>query len=348
MRIENPFRIGFLATLGALLALTLGGMVQSLSTVLTYIATALFLALGFDPAISWLERRRWPRWAAVLAAVLGVIVVAGLVVWAIVPSVIAQANEIGARYGAIIGDIVNSNVVEWLTATFPALDVQAMVAQAASWLQGNIGAITGGVLQVGVGIVNGLFATMMVTILTIYFVASLPSIKRAFYQLTPASSRGRVAELSERITGSVGAYVLGMLTLALINGVLTFTFMTIVGAAMPMVFAVLAFIGSMIPMVGTISASVIIVLAQLILLEPGSPVWWIAGIYYLVYMQVEAYVLTPRVMSRAVSVPGAVVVIAALTGGTLLGLLGALVAIPVAASLMIIMQEVVIPRQNER
>jgi predicted PurR-regulated permease PerM len=65
-------------------------------------------------------------------------------------------------------------------------------------------------------------------------------------------------------------------------------------------------------------------------------------------MQVEAYVLTPRVMSRAVSVPGAVVVIAALTGGTLLGLLGALVAIPVAASLMIIMQEVVIPRQNER
>jgi predicted PurR-regulated permease PerM len=104
----------------------------------------------------------------------------------------------------------------------------------------------------------------------------------------------------------------------------------------------------MIPMVGTISASVIIVLAQLILLEPGSPVWWIAGIYYLVYMQVEAYVLTPRVMSRAVSVPGAVVVIAALTGGTLLGLLGALVAIPVAASLMIIMQEVVIPRQNER
>lgn len=348
MRIENPFKIGFLATLGALLALTLGGMVQSLSTVLTYIATALFLALGFDPAIAWLERRRWPRWAAVLVMILGVIVVAGLVVWAIVPSVVTQVNEISARYGAIIGDIINSNLVEWLTATFPALDIQAMVAQAASWLQGNLGTITGGVLQVGVGIVNGLFATMMVVILTIYFVASLPSIKRAFYQLTPASSRARVAELSERIVSSVGAYVLGMITLALVNGVLTFFFITILGGAMPMVFAVIAFIGSMIPMIGTVSASAIIVLAQLILLEPGSPVWWIAGIYYLVYMQIEAYVLTPRVMSRAVEVPGAIVVIAALTGGTLLGLLGALVAIPVAASLMIIINEVVIPRQNER
>lgn len=348
MRIENPFKIGFLATLGALLALTLGGMVQSLSTVLTYIATALFLALGFDPAIAWLERRRWPRWAAVLVMILGVIVVSGLVVWAIVPSVVTQVNEISGRYGAIIGDIINSNVVEWLTVTFPALDVQAMVAQAASWLQGNLGTITGGVLQVGVGIVNGLFATMMVVILTIYFVASLPSIKRAFYQLTPASSRARVAELSERIVSSVGAYVLGMITLALVNGVLTFFFITIIGGAMPMVFAVIAFIGSMIPMIGTVSASAIIVLAQLILLEPGSPVWWIAGIYYLVYMQIEAYVLTPRVMSRAVEVPGAIVVIAALTGGTLLGLLGALVAIPVAASLMIIINEVVIPRQNER
>ncbi|WP_125107915.1 MULTISPECIES: AI-2E family transporter [Gulosibacter] len=348
MRIENPFKIGFLATLGALIALTLGGMVESLSTVLTYIATALFLALGFDPAISWLERRRWPRWAAVLVLIVGVIVVAALVVWAIVPSITAQVNEISTRYGAIIGDIVNSNAVEWLTVTFPALDVQAMVAQAASWLQGNLGAITGGVFQVGVGIVNGLFATMIVTILTIYFVASLPSIKRAFYQLSPASSRPRVAELSERITGSVGAYVLGMVTLALVNGVLTFIFLSIVGAAMPMVFAVIAFIGSMIPMIGTISASAIIVLAQLLLLEPGSPVWWIAAIYYVVYMQVEAYILTPRVMSRAVQVPGAIVVIAALTGGTLLGLLGALVAIPVAASLMIIIKEVLIPRQNER
>ena len=74
----------------------------------------------------------------------------------------------------------------------------------------------------------------------------------------------------------------------------------------------------------------------------------IAAIYYLVYMQIEAYVISPRIMSSAVKVPGSVVVIAALTGGTLLGLLGALIAIPVAASIMIIIEEVIIPVQDER
>lgn len=72
-----------------------------------------------------------------------------------------------------------------------------------------------------------------------------------------------------------------------------------------------------------------------------------AGIYYLIYMQIEAYVISPRIMSRAVSVPGAVVVVAALAGGSLLGLLGALIAIPVAASILIIYRQVLIPRMND-
>ena len=85
-------------------------------------------------------------------------------------------------------------------------------------------------------------------------------------------------------------------------------------------------------------------------LLPGlaSPITALAAlIYYAIYMQVEAYVLSPRIMNRAVSVPGAVVVIAALAGGALLGLLGALIAIPVAASILIIYRQVVIPRQNQ-
>lgn len=348
MRIENPFRVGFLGALGALLAIALAGIVASLSTVVTYVATALFLALGFDPAISWLERRRLPRWAAMLTITLSGLVVAGLVVWAIVPSVASQVDEISLRYGMILGDLLNSDIVSWLNTTFPALDVQAIVTQANTWLQANAGVITGGVLQVGVGILNGLFGIMMVFILTVYFVATLPSIQRAFYQLTPATHRPQVADLTERITGSVGAYVIGMMTLAIINGVLSSIFLNVITASMPMVFAVIAMLGSMIPMVGTLSASTIIVLSQFLLQPQGAPTWWICLIYYLIYMQIEAYVISPRIMSRAVQVPGAVVVIAALTGGTLLGLLGALVAIPVAASLMLIIREVVIPRQNER
>ena len=202
-------------------------------------------------------------------------------------------------------------------------------------------------LQVGVGIINGLFGSMIVFILMTYFVTSMNSLKRAFYQLTPGSKRAKIADITEKVTNSVGRYVMGQIALALVNGVLSFIFLSVIGAPMPMVFAVVAFLGSLIPMVGTISASAIIVISQLLLADPGSPVWWICAIYYLVYMQIEAYLISPRIMSSAVKVPGPVVVIAALTGGTLLGLLGALIAIPVAASIMIIMEEVIIPHQDE-
>ena len=345
---ESPFRVGFVGAVGVLVALMLAGMVTSLSTVLTYIGAALFLALGFEPLIAWLERRRWPRAVAMLTAIVAVLGIAALVVWAIVPQVTQQVQEFTVRYGAIVSDLMNSNIVEWLQSTFPALDVPTIIAEGSAWLQRNAGSITGGVLQVGVGIVNTLFGALIVFILMIYFVTSLNSVKRAFYQLTPGSKRERVAELTEAVTGSVGKYVVGQIALGLINGVLSFVFLSIIGAAMPAVFAVIAFLGSLIPMVGTISASAIIVLAQLLLSDPGSSTWWVAAIYYVVYMQIEAYVISPRIMSSAVKIPGAIVVIAALTGGTLLGLLGALIAIPVAASLLIIMREVVIPHQNER
>ena len=124
-----------------------------------------------------------------------------------------------------------------------------------------------------------------------------------------------------------------------------------VGAKLAAVFAFIAFIGSLIPLVGTISAAVLIVLGQLLLSlgtsQPGLPVWVIVAIYYVVYMQVEAYLLSPNIMRRAVKVPGVVVVIAALTGGTLLGVLGALIAIPVAAAILLVIDQVVVPRQAE-
>lgn len=164
----------------------------------------------------------------------------------------------------------------------------------------------------------------------------------------PASKRARYIDLSEQITASVGHYVMGQVTLGAINGVLSAAFLSIIRAPFPAVLAVIAFFFSLIPLVGTLTGSAIIVLTCLI---PGlsSPLTAIVAlVWYVVYMQVEAYILSPRIMNRAVSVPGAVVVIAALAGGALLGLLGALIAIPVAASVLIIYRQVIIPRQNER
>ena len=348
MRLENPFRVGFVATLGVLAALVLGSMLSSLGTVLTYVGAALFLALGFEPIIGALERRRWPRWLAILTSVTVVFGALGLLIWAMVPSVTEQVGTLTERYTTIVQDITSSNLIDWLNTTFPGLQADRAVNDALLWLRDNIGVIGGGVLQVGVTIVNAVFGVLIVFILTLYFVSSMHSIKRVFYQLTPASNRARVADLTEQITGSVGKYVVGQAFLGLCNGLLTFVLLSVLGAAMPAVFALLAFLGSLIPLVGTLSASVIIVLMQLLMMDTGSNVWWIVGIYYVVYMQVEAYLISPRVMASAVKVPGPIVVIAALTGGTLLGLLGALIAIPVAAAVLLITKEVIIPAQNER
>lgn len=347
MKVHNPFRVAFVATLGVGLGLLLITSIQTLSTILLYIGTALFLSLGLDPIISWLERRRLPRWAAVLVTILTLLLAFAGIVLMILPIIIEQVGQlVVAISDAVSREGFQEDVENWIHGFFPNLDLQAVTAQIQDWALENAGQITGSVVEFGFAFVAGLTGAFIILILTIYFTASTPTLKRSVYQLVPASRRPRFVDLAEQITDSVGYYVIGQLSLGVINGVLSAIFLTIIGAPYPAVLAVIAFFFSIIPLVGTLTGSTIIVL---ICLGLGSPVTaLIAGIYYLVYMQIEAYVISPRIMNRAVSVPGAVVVIAALAGGSLLGLLGALVAIPVAASILIIYRQVVIPRQNER
>ena len=356
MKLHNPFRTALVATLGVGLGLLLIGSIENLSTILLYVGTALFLSLGLEPIVGWLERRKLPRWAAVLITILAVLAAFAGIILMIVPIIVGQITQLVQAVQKLVEsgtwDPV-SELEKWMTATFPALKVDEVFAYVTDWLNsldyGQIGGSIGeGLIVIGGAVIAGLGGAFIVLILTIYFTASTPSLKRAIYQLVPASKRERFIDLAEQITDSVGYYVIGQLTLGVINGVLSAIFLTIIGAPFPAVLAVIAFFFSLIPLVGTLTGSTIIVLTCLI---PGlgSPTTaLIAAIYYLIYMQIEAYVISPRIMGRAVSVPGAVVVIAALAGGSLLGLLGALVAIPVAASILIIYRQVLIPRQNER
>ncbi|MCU1546559.1 MAG: family transporter, partial [Homoserinimonas sp.] len=194
-------------------------------------------------------------------------------------------------------------------------------------------------------IATAAFGAVIVLILTLYFASSLNSMKRGMYQLVPASKREKFIDISEQVSSSVGRYVVGQATLAFTNGVLSFIFLSIIGAKYSVLLAFIAFLFGLVPLVGTLTGSTVIVL--FVLLFNGWPTVIYAAIWYLLYMQIEAYLFNPRIMNRAVKVPGVVVVIAALAGGTLLGVLGALVAIPVAASIMIIIRQVFIPRQNE-
>lgn len=359
MKLHNPFRTALIATLGVGVGILVITSIESLSTILLYVGTALFLALGLDPLISWLERKGLPRWAALLVTFVGVLAVFAGIILIIIPVLVGQISQLVTQIQTLVQSAINDDwnpveeVSSWLHQQFPALDVDQVFQYIENWYNsldlGQIGGAAGSALiDIGAGIIAGFTGALIVLILTIYFAASTPSLKVAVAQLVPASKRARFVDLSDQITASVGYYVMGQVSLGVINGVLSAIFLTIIQAPFPAVLAVVAFFFSLIPLVGTLTGSAIIVLTCLI---PGlgSPLTaLVALIWYAIYMQIEAYVLSPRIMNRAVSVPGAVVVIAALAGGSLLGLLGALVAIPVAASILIIYRQVIVPRQNER
>ena len=272
-------------------------------------------------------------------------VFAGLI-FAVVPVIVDQTQNLVRGIAPLVESIQGQNWVENLQKNLPSfIDVHAVITGALDFVQNNITKIGGGVLQVGIGIASFVFGILIVLILTLYFIGSLSSMKRALYQLVPASKRAGFEDIAEQISTAVGRYVVGQASIAFCNGVASFIYLSIIGAKYAALFAFIAFLFALVPLVGTLSGSILITLGCL--LFDGVPTAIAAGIFYLIYMQFEAYVLNPNIMNRAVKVPGVVVVIAALAGGTLLGILGALIAIPVAAAVLLIVNQIFIPRQNE-
>jgi predicted PurR-regulated permease PerM len=351
MKIQNSFRLGLFGGLGVIVALAIGAAIGSLATVLTYVGAALFLALGLDPLVSFLARHGWPRWLSILTVLAGLLAAFAGLVFALIPVIVEQVTKLITAIQDLIPTVTSDHFWTDVHHNFPWLDIDAAQKQINTMVDGlNVATIGGGILKTGIGIATGIGGAVIVFILTLYFVASLGSIKRGLYQLVPASRRSGFIDIAEQISDAVGKYVMGQGALGLVNGILSFIYLGLVLTlfGLPIQYSVLlafiALLGSLIPLVGTVSAAVVITLG--VWLFNGVPAVFAVGIYYLVYMQVEAYIVSPRIMKQAVSVPGVVVVIAALAGGTLLGVLGALVAIPVAASILLIIRQVVIPRQN--
>jgi predicted PurR-regulated permease PerM len=354
VKIQNPYRTALFAGLGVITALVIGGAVGSLSTILTYVGAAVFLALGLDPLVTWLEKRRIKRPIAILISLVGVLGIFTGLVLAIIPVIVEQITNLVTQIQDNIGPAIEDGTYkDWVHANLPWFPISDVSGFITDWFGKNADVITTKVFEFGTGLASGVFGVVIVMILVIYFTASLGSLKRGVYQLVPATKRPRFVDLSEQISDSVGRYVIGQVSLALCNGVISFLLLSFIFPIWtgPIKYAALlafiAFLGSLIPLVGTLSASIIIVLSVFLFNDFNVVAVITAAVWYLFYMQVEAYVLNPRIMARAVKVPGVVVVIAALVGGTLLGILGALIAIPVAAAVQLIIREVIVPRQNE-
>ncbi|BDV29412.1 AI-2E family transporter [Microbacterium terricola] len=344
--LSNPFAVGFLLTLGGLAALLLGLAFSNLVTVVIYIVFAMFAALGLDPVIKWFERHNVKRgWGVVIVFFVLLLVLIGLL-WLVIPTLVTQVGEFFKDLPATFAAFQQSDFFHWLEGIFGeglstlVTDVQTFLTNPA-----NIAAIGGGALKVGASIATGISGLLIVIVLTLYFVLSLSSIKDSLIRFAPARNRIKVRSMTNEITDSVGDYLMGMVILAFFNSVIAFFLHLVLGLPFPLLMGVLAFSITIIPLVGPV---LYWIFASVLALFSDPVAALIFAICYLVYIQIEAYVITPKVMSKAIEIPGSLVVIGALIGGTLLGLLGALVAVPVTASILLIIKQVLIPRQDAK
>ena len=343
----RPFGYAMLATLGVGAGVVLLDAMAAVATVVVYVGLGLFLALALEPPIRVLTSRGQPRWAAATVTIVGFALVVALFVVLVLPLAVEQVGVFGTQLVAALGDLPDQAWYVWTTDNLVALDLNGLLSSLTELLTDprQLSAIAGGVLQVGTGLINGVTAVVIVTALTVYFAVSLPTMVSAVLRLVPRSRRVMTGSLLTEVLDSVGRYVSGQLILATINATFTLLLTVFAGSPAPILLAVIAFVAALIPVVGTVIGSILVTLVTLTV-SPVAAV--VVGVLLLVYMQIEAYVLSPRVMSRAVSMPGVLVIVAALSGAALGGVLGALVAVPVAAACLLVINRVVIPHQEAR
>ena len=340
---QSPFYVGFVGAFGVIIALGLWHLLGRLSAVLTLIVVAFFLTLALDPIVQFLTRRDIKRPAAVAIVFAGVLVVFTLLGLLVVPPVIQQGTELVQEAPGYVDSVLDSRIVRQVDQDYQVVDKISEEFNKRLTDSAFLSQVFGGVLGAGRALVTGVFQFFTVMILTLFFLANLPKVKGAAFGMVPASRRTRVTSLSEEIMRRTGSYAIGQVAVATINAFLSWIMMTIVGIPYAAVLAVLVGVLGLVPMVGaTLGAALVCTVA--VFDEPRKMI--IALVYYIVYQQVENYVVVPRIMQRTVSVPGAVTVVAALAGAALLGLLGALLAIPIAAGLLLLYEEVLLPRQR--
>jgi predicted PurR-regulated permease PerM len=337
----SPFRIGFFGGLGLFVAWWLGEQVVSISSVLIQIVVALFLAAGLNPVVAFFERRGLRRGLAVLTVIVGVLVALTLFVVAFVPVITDQVASISAKAPEWFESAQRNNQVERLDEQFQLMDkIKDYVAK------GDFaGSVFGGVLGFGLAVLGVLANTLVVTVLTLYFLSSLDKTKRALYKLAPESRRERVTKLGDRVIEGVGGYVSGAFVVAACAGITSLIFLFVVGLGEYAV--ALAFVVALLDVIPMIGATIGAVIVTAIGFAEDPKIGLACLVFYLVYQQVENYLIYPKVMSKSVDVPGSVTVIAALIGAALLGVIGALLAIPTAAALLMLTREVFIRKQDE-
>jgi len=341
---SHPFYFGFMVTIGALLALTMLQALASASAVFILIIISIFLAAGLNPAVMFFQNRGLNRGASVGMVMASVLLFVAAFIAIAVPPLIDQGNQLLDNAPALIKDLNNNAFINDLNNKYGVID--SLQTKIDSLIKDGQFAITafGGVIGVGKAVVSGLVPTITILVLTLYFLASLPQVINIGLRFVPATRRDRVSKLTNAIVGRIGSFVGGQAIIAALAAVFILIMGLIIGMPYPGPLAMVVLICGFIPLIGHfIGMSIVTVVSLTDSLTTAA----IALGAYIVYVQIENYVITPRIMRKSLAIPGLVTIIAALLGASLLGLVGGLLAVPIAAAVLLILDEVVFPRADQ-
>ncbi len=342
---SHPFYFGFIGALGALVAITMAQALASASQVFVLIVISLFFAMGLNPAIEFLRGRGLSRALAVIVMLFSVLSFVTLFSLLIIPPIITQSNQLISSAPELINQLKSNPTFAHLNDQYGFLDT--LQERVTLWVKDGKFVLTafGGIVGVGKVVLNGAFAALTILILTLYFMASLPQITKIAYRIAPASRRDRIAKISDAIIARIGTFVGSQVLVAFLAAVFIGSLSFALGLPYAISLGMLIFVCALIPLVGHFIGAAVVTLVAF----AQSPTrGLIALIAYIAYQQIENYMIVPRIMKRNLAIPGLVTIIAALVGTSLLGLVGALLAVPIAAAVLLIIDEVVLPRAEQK
>jgi predicted PurR-regulated permease PerM len=329
---RSPFMIGLMAAFGVAVAYGLIELIVKARSVLIIVGLAMFIAAGLDPIVGWLARHRFPRWAAVLTVIVcGVGIVGGFLAAAI-PPLASEATSLAHQIPHYANDLQNRN------SQLGKLNVKYHIQQRlTTMVSSRGGSLVGGVVGAGTLVVGTVSEILAIVVFSIYFLSGLPQIKMFTYRLIPHSRRPRAILLGDEIFAKVGGYVLGNFITSAIAGVGTYIWLLAWGVPYPLLLGIFVAFLDLIPVIGSTVGGAIV---SLVALTVSIPVALATLGFYVAYRLAEDYLIVPRIMGRTVELPAIVSLVAVLVGGVLLGIVGALVAIPVAAAIRLLLQEI--------
>ncbi|HVM68136.1 MAG TPA: AI-2E family transporter [Acidimicrobiales bacterium] len=336
--------VGLTGALGVAVAYLLFRVVVDLSQVLLLIGLALFLAVGFDPAVAWLTRRRVPRLGAVVIVVLAILAVVAGFVAAALPPITKEVTTLTRDWPRYRQEIVSGK--GWLGQLAVRTHLNTYLASKTSSAPASGGAsplgsnVLGGVLGIGRVVLSVFTSITVVLILTLYFMATLPSVRRLWLRAVPASRRERASAFTDQAFLRVGGYVLGNILTSVVAGAGTAVWCLALGIPYPVLLGLLVAILDLVPVIGSTIGGVVVALVGL---TQGLGVGIATAGFYVAYRFLEDHLLNPWVMRRTVHVSAGLSIVASLMGAALLGVVGALIAIPVAATVQLVLDEVTFP-----